>query len=138
MTAKRCKDCDPESPKRPAPHPGPRCATHHRAALKDRKEKQWAKRVESVYGLTYKDYYRIFQAQGGRCAICQRARGVAKKLAVDHDHNTGLARGLLCSPCNKMLGAARDSVAFFQRAIDYLEAPPAQMFGRFRHWEDGR
>jgi len=46
---------------------------------------------------------------------------------VDHDHDTGYIRGLLCSSCNKgVIGHLRDSVETLQRAITYLEDPPAQ------------
>ena len=62
--------------------------------------------------------------QDRRCGICGR-RQQSKALAVDHDHGTGLVRGLLCQDCNhKFLGAARDSLHLLRRAIAYLEAPP--------------
>lgn len=75
--------------------------------------------------MTLDEYEEIKAYQGGRCAICQRATGAYKALAVDHDHATGYDRGLLCSTCNKTLGHARDDVAFFERAIQYLKNPPA-------------
>ena len=70
-------------------------------------------------------YDQLKEAQGGVCAICQKATGVRKKLAVDHDHKTEHVRGLLCGPCNKLLGFARDNPEFFRRAANYLENPPA-------------
>jgi hypothetical protein len=45
---------------------------------------------------------------------------------VDHDHSNGEVRGILCGPCNQLLGHGRDSIAFFQRVIDYLTNPPAR------------
>lgn len=120
---KRCKDCAPDS-KRPAPHPGPRCVTHHRAVKKARKATAHEKRVQDTYGLAPGEYELLYQLQGGRCAICQRATGATRRLSVDHDHKTGRVRGLLCRPCNTMLGHARDVIDFFVRAIQYLSSPP--------------
>lgn len=121
---KKCKDCGPES-KRPAPHPGPRCASHHRDIKKVRKEASHASWVLNTYGLALGQYDQLKAAQDGSCAICRRATGATKKLAVDHDHKTGFVRGLLCGPCNGMLGKARDDVEFFLRAAEYLRNPPA-------------
>lgn len=91
-------------------------------------------RVLRVYGITPERYEEIKALQGGKCAICQRATGASKALAVDHDHaccpgptSCGkCGRGLLCSVCNKMLGHARDEPEFFRRAADYLQFPPAK------------
>jgi hypothetical protein len=121
---KWCKDC-PEGSRRPAPHPGPRCATHHREVVKARREAAHGRRIGERYGLTPEQYKALYEAQGGTCYICQRATGKRKKLAVDHDHKTGYVRGLLCGPCNSMLAHARDSVEFFHRAVWYLSYPPA-------------
>lgn len=126
MVDKRpCKDCEPGS-KRPAPHPGPRCATHWRIEQKRRKAANHDRRVQVLYGLEAGAYTRLKAAQGGVCAICCRANGAAKRLAVDHDHSNGEVRGILCGPCNQLLGHGRDSIAFFQRVIDYLTNPPAR------------
>jgi hypothetical protein len=77
------------------------------------------------YALTEAEYWRIHAEQDGMCYICQRARGLSRRLAVDHDHDTGFIRGLLCHPCNKMLGHLRDSPHAFVRAAHYLLHPPA-------------
>jgi hypothetical protein len=125
---KTCKDCEPGS-KRPAPNPGPRCATHWREEKKRRSKAAHEKRVQTTYGLGEGDYDRLYESQGGRCAICPRATGATRRLSVDHDHKNLLVRGLLCRPCNDMLGHARDDPAFFERAKAYLEKPPAQNLG---------
>ena len=126
--ARICVDCLAEGivSKRKAPHPGPRCATHHRAKRKVRSAGTWAVRILALYGLTPEEFWGIFRFQGNRCAICERATGARKRLSVDHCHTTGQVRGLLCGPCNKMLGHARDEVGFFERAISYLKEPPAE------------
>lgn len=119
MTKRVCKDCDPAS-KRPALYPGPRCATHHRLFRKQQKERNHERMVAKTYGLVDGEYERMYQEQGGVCAICQRATGATKRLAVDHDHDTGLVRGLLCGPCNKLVGYFRNSPEAFDRAAVYL------------------
>lgn len=122
-----CKDCKAEGvqTRRPAPHPGPRCATHHRARKRATSEGAWAKRIEATYGLTREDYFALLEYQGGTCAICKVARGVVKRLSVDHRHSNGTVSGLLCGSCNNLLGRGRDDPEFFRRAADYLEDPPA-------------
>lgn len=85
------------------------------------------------YGITFEEYGAIKEIQGGKCAICQRATGAYRALAVDHDHaiekELGLrasVRGLLCSKCNEILGHFRDDPEMFFRAITYLRMPPAR------------
>lgn len=93
---------------------------------KEAAEKAHRTRVAGVYGLKDGDYDRLYEAQGGVCAICNWATGKSKRLAVDHDHATGEVRGLICSRDNQMLGHGRDKTEFFQRVIDYLNHPPAR------------
>lgn len=77
------------------------------------------------YGIDSAEYSRLLDLQDGRCAICLK-QPRSRRLAVDHDHNSGNVRGLLCSRCNhKLLGGANDSVVMLNRAAAYLEAPPA-------------
>lgn len=78
------------------------------------------------FGLLAGEYEKLKSYQGGKCAICQRATGRTKRLAVDHDHKTRQVRGLLCSTCNHMLGHGRDNASMFLRAIEYLNDPPAE------------
>ena len=78
----------------------------------------------NTYGLEKGEYAQLYLFQGGKCALCRRATGASRKLSVDHDHATGLVRGLLCRPCNTMLGHARDSAMFFLRCIWYLRRTP--------------
>jgi IS30 family transposase len=56
------------------------------------------------YGLTPEMYEELLAHQGGSCAICKNACTTGKKLAVDHCHDTGRVRGLLCASCNTQLG----------------------------------
>lgn len=110
---------------RVAAFPGPRCATHNREVKKQRKQRTAEIRDESVYGLRPGGYEALLEIQQGKCAICRRATGKARRLSVDHDHANGNVRGALCRPCNTMLGHGRDQIDFFRRAADYLDSPPA-------------
>ena len=127
MFHRRCKDCAREDPSgvqaknRPAPHPGPRCATHHRLFKNQQKKANHERRVVKTYDLEAGDYDRLYAEQDGKCAICQWATGKTKRLAVDHDHDTNLVRGLLCGPCNKLVGYFKNSPETFRRAAAYLE-----------------
>lgn len=92
---------------------------------KEQRAKIHETRVGRVYGLLPGDYATVYAFQGGRCAICLRATGKTRRLPVDHDHQTLIFRGLLCGPCNDMLGHGRDDPLFFARVIRYLADPPA-------------
>jgi hypothetical protein len=64
------------------------------------KRQGWLRRR---FAITLEAYETLFNAQGGACAICGRPE-YTRSLAVDHDHTTGVVRGLLCTRCNLRLG----------------------------------
>ncbi len=68
------------------------------------------------YGLTSADVDAMIEAQGGVCALCQER----KPEHVDHDHVTGVVRGVLCFCCNQGLGNFRDRADVMRQAIGYL------------------
>jgi hypothetical protein len=88
------------------------------------------RRLEIIYGLTQEEFDFLMMCQDYRCAICG---GKPRKymLSVDHDHDTGEVRGLLCSRCNhKLLGSANDDPERLRKAADYLESHLArEVFG---------
>lgn len=57
-------------------------------------------RLKRTYGLTLKQYDKMIEDQGGVCAICGGINENGHRLAVDHNHETGKVRGLLCRKCN--------------------------------------
>lgn len=77
----------------------------------------------SKYGITLEDYNRMFEEQGGVCATCGQpeSRAATDSLAVDHDHETGKVRGLLCSNCNRSLGLLKENIGTLQNLIAYLQ-----------------
>jgi len=79
--------------------------------------KYWHK-IKQKYGITREDWERIRDEQGGRCALCDRK---PKELVVDHCHETGVVRGLVCRGCNVALGRLGDNLESIKRVIEYLE-----------------
>jgi len=88
---------------------------------------QWALRRKQgkllrQYGLTFKQYEAMLTACGGRCQICGGEPNGHGQLHVDHCHETGKVRGLLCGSCNMGLGNLGDNAASLRRALEYLES----------------
>jgi len=77
-------------------------------------------RLQKSYGITLAQYEEMAKAQGGCCAICQRANWQA--LAVDHSHVTGQVRRLLCHACNLALGQLEGSIERAEAVVSYLRA----------------
>ncbi len=102
-----------------------------RESKKASKRKAWERHISKTYGITAEQYDAILKVQGGKCALCRRATGATKALAVDHDHETGAVRGICCGVCNKILGHFRDDPEAFRRGTEYLVHPPADyvLFG---------
>jgi hypothetical protein len=75
------------------------------------------------YGITLGKYNLMLFTQNGLCAICRNLSKDKRKkyLCVDHDHQTGKNRGLLCSKCNIGVGQFNDSAENLRRAAEYLE-----------------
>ena len=73
------------------------------------------------YGLTRESWNDLFIKQNGLCAVCGDWLKFLKTAHVDHDHNTGKVRGLLCKKCNTGLGQLRDSSELLLKASNYLE-----------------
>jgi len=71
------------------------------------------------YGITVEEYDEMFITQDERCLICNNKS--KKRLSVDHDHNTGKVRGLLCSKCNTGIGMFGDDYHLVLRASEYLK-----------------
>lgn len=102
------------------------CGTCVFKVNKERSKNAHDKAVERRYGISGKDYWDLYAYQGGACYICGWATGKSRRLTVDHDHKTGLVRGLLCRPCNTYLGVIRDSIEAAERLVAFLKDPPFQ------------
>lgn len=86
------------------------------------KESRRNYRLVTQYGITNSDYEEMLEAQEFKCAGCGTHQNeLTKKLNVDHDHNTGAVRGLLCGNCNRALGLVKDNLSTLENLITYLE-----------------
>ncbi len=74
------------------------------------------------YGMTVEQYDEMLKAQGGKCAICEIAKpfGRGNVFSVDHDHETGAVRALLCVKCNTGIGMFRDDYQLIAAASEYV------------------
>ena len=86
-------------------------------------EKNRNTKLKQTYGITYDDYLEMFNEQDSKCLICSRhQKDLTLALAVDHCHDTGMIRGLLCGNCNSGIGNLRDDISLLKKAIEYLES----------------
>lgn len=78
------------------------------------------------YGITHDDYDRLLAKQGNACAICGTTDPSGKSgrfsyFSIDHCHDTGAVRGLLCNHCNRGIGFLQDSPVLLTNALKYLQ-----------------
>jgi hypothetical protein len=84
--------------------------------------------LRKKYGIGNEEYDRMFAKQDGLCAICGVSEAKVadktgpKPLGVDHCHDTGRIRGLLCGRCNQGIGLLLDSPAIMRSAASYVES----------------
>lgn len=85
------------------------------------KAKRKAYRIKWEHGITHEDYLVMLKAQNYTCLICKKEHSSLKDgLVIDHNHETGKVRGLLCPTCNSGIGLLKDSTLVLQSAINYL------------------
>lgn len=108
-----CSLCGPQTEIRPNGDRW-RCVAAKRRTLKYGDDKLLSARAAKA---AYAELYKI---QNGLCAICSQPEPYGRQLALDHCHDTGAIRGLLCTGCNMALGIFRDDVDVLQKAIEYL------------------
>jgi len=83
--------------------------------------------LKRTYGLTLQEYEEMFLQQKGLCAICRQGEVISSNgneidnLCVDHCHDTGQVRSLLCKSCNSGLGYFKDNVLLLESAVGYLQ-----------------
>lgn len=111
-----------------SPHLCKGCSTERVRAWARRNPEQFERKkreshLRQKYGITIEQFDAMLAAQDGRCAICLRLpedpRGYLPH--IDHCHQTGRVRGILCGPCNKGIGMFGDNSETVRRAASYLE-----------------
>lgn len=119
---KHCKGCDQHKPEdgwSPSLWSGERKSNQLCRVCKAIANRAW--KYKNRYGITFEDYDRMLREQGGHCALCPWEPTAKKRLMVDHCHETGAVRGLLCPYCNSSLGAfGPGDEAGLLRALAYV------------------
>jgi len=92
-------------------------------------------KLKGLYGISLREYDKMLQNQDRACAICHGQPCYGKKsFSVDHDHNTSMARGLLCDGCNRGLGFFKDDPKLLDKAAVYVRlkryGPPVKKAGK--------
>jgi len=81
----------------------------------------------SRFGITIEEYEEMFKQQGSKCAICGTkenqltGHNAGYSFSVDHCHDTGKVRGILCSNCNRGIGLLGDKASSVYKAFKYLD-----------------
>jgi hypothetical protein len=88
-----------------------------------RKLAQWRVHIRNTLGVTEEQYQSLYLLQGGKCAICasENPGGKRERFCIDHCHDTGVIRGLLCVSCNSGLGYFKDDISRLGQAAEYLK-----------------
>ena len=108
-------------------HAKDRCTACYGKLLRERNPDKFLNaELKKNYGITLEVYNEILENQNGKCALCgaeanDTINGKVARLAVDHNHETGEIRGLLCGNCNRGIGNLQDSTEILTKAIDYLQ-----------------
>lgn len=128
-----CRDCGEIKPvrrmsaRRDAGNICKRCLSARASAWKaahpeTSAEQQWRSHLRKRYGITVEQHAARLSEQGHRCAVCREEfDGDRRHPRIDHDHATGVFRGVLCHACNVSLGLFNDNPTRLRRAADYLE-----------------
>lgn len=93
----------------------------HKINRKLHPDKYKDQKLRADYGIGLKEYNGLREEQKQCCKICGiHENKLPKAICVDHCHKTGKIRGLLCEPCNRLLGNAKDSIKILKEALNYL------------------
>jgi len=84
------------------------------------RKRNYLRHIKRTFGLTEETFLALKENQNNCCAICNTSFD-ERKPCVDHNHDTGEVRGLLCNACNTSLGTLNDSIEVLKNAINYLE-----------------
>lgn len=90
---------------------------------KQNPDKVFAQKLRSTYGISLETYQILLDIQNKVCAICgkEEPNKKYKTLGVDHNHNTGQIRGLLCTKCNTAIGLLNEDLDLINKVIIYLK-----------------
>lgn len=123
----RCLDCQEEKPESEFHRNARRTSGRAPYCRICKLERDRSTKLKYRFGITVDDYNRMLDEQGHVCAVCGEIetvvdhRGRIRMLSVDHDHETGEVRGLLCFSCNVGIGAFKEQRSLIEAAAHYLK-----------------
>ena len=130
METKTCPKCGEEKPTGDFYHQRRSCKVcvreHQRRFRDSQPDYNHSRNLQRRYGLSVDEYQTLLANHNFACGICKVEISYAlgykgkRSVVVDHNHETGDVRGILCSKCNLVLGHARESTEILYRAIVYL------------------
>lgn len=100
----------------------PEQRTPEKIEAEKRREREY--RLQRKYGIGVDEFDALLAAQDGRCAICGTDAPNGQGWQVDHDHESGAVRGILCFGCNVSIGHLNDNPALLRAAAAYIESCP--------------
>jgi hypothetical protein len=120
---KQCRSCGVEKPLSEF-HTRRDNGKHRNDCIQCQRDKKNAVQYKQLYNISLSDYDKLYELQGGVCAMCFLPQVDSRKtrLCVDHCHTTGVVRGLLCTNCNVAIGLLKDDERLLQRGIEYLRS----------------
>ena len=123
----RCKQCQKSSAQISYGENKPHVL--ERNAKKYDSEARRERTLKEGYGISSEIYEQMLQLQNGKCAICESSEPKHNSgyFVVDHCHESGSVRGLLCGECNFMIGKAKDNISTLESAINYLKKSNADI-----------
>jgi hypothetical protein len=127
--ARTCKPCRSSNRKKLREAEPDRFNAYAAKYRKANPEKYAGWRYKRKHGISKEEMFQMLEQQGNICKICQTPEPGIKGWVIDHDHKccgpekscSNCKRGILCSPCNVILGFAKDNIQVLARAVEYLE-----------------
>lgn len=86
----------------------------------DNQSRAWEHRRKTKFGLAFGEFDRMLEVQNHQCLVCEIPFDDKDKPHIDHDHETGIVRGLLCRQCNWGIGHFKDNPFILRRALAYI------------------
>jgi hypothetical protein len=114
----RCKSCVKEYRNL---HPLDNTKVYKSMVVKDPQYNR-KRNLKKLYNITLEEFDEMLKSQDGVCKVCKRPQLGKGDFHVDHDHETGKIRGLLCHKCNVALGMVQDDIQILKKLINYLES----------------
>lgn len=93
----------------------------HALSPEERTQRGRKQTLKTNYDLTVEEFDKMLEAQGNRCLLCETSDWGSKSPCVDHNHNTGKIRGILCHKCNSGMGLLGDNPELLIKAAEYLQ-----------------